>query len=124
MGTTKNAVATPAAETAPAPKELGPRAAFRAQRVMLVATTNPKKPNSASHARFEGYFDKDVDYNTATVGSLLDRKVVRMDDIKNDADKGYIVVGQEAIDAHLAAAETARLQAIEDARALLASVEA
>ena len=118
MGTKNNApvvTETPVAET---PKELGPRAKFRLEPVILVATSNPKKNPSASYDRFQGYFD--IDWaKPQTVGSVLDGRVVRMDDIRHDSDKGYIVIGADNIKAHEKAMEAAKKQAIKDAQALL-----
>ena len=120
MGTNTNNTA--ATENTQVEKELGPRAKFRLEPVIMVATTNPKKNPSESYNRFQGYFD--IDWKQPqTVGSILDGKVVRMDDIRNDANKGYIVVGAEAIKAHEKQAEKQRKLDIEAARKLLAQVD-
>lgn len=103
-------------------KELGPRAKFRLQPVLMLATSNPKKPGSQSHTRFEGYFGVDWE-QPQTVGSLLDGRVIRMDDIRNDHDKGYIAVGEEAIAAAKASIAAAAAKALEDAKALVAASE-
>lgn len=118
MGTTTtNAPATEVTKV----EELGPRAKYRAQPVVLVTTENPKKKPSMSYDRFQGYFA--IDWTKPqTVGSVLDGGIVRMDDIRNDHDKGYIVVGAENIKAYEKAAEAAKAKAIEDAKKLLASV--
>jgi hypothetical protein len=102
---------------------LSRRQAFRANPVILAATTNPKKAGSMSHERFQGYFA--IDWSKPqTVGSVLDGRVVRMDDIMHDMNKGFIIVGVEEIKAHEKAAEVAQKKAIADAKKLLASVEA
>ena len=118
MGTTTtNAPATEVTKV----EELGPRAKYRAQPIVLVATSNPKKKPSMSYDRFEGYFK--IDWaKPQTVGSVIDAGIVRMDDIRNDHDKGYIVVGAENIKAHEKAAAEAHAKAVEDAKKLLASV--
>jgi hypothetical protein len=94
------------------------RKAFRAQPVLLVATSNPKKAGSMSYDRFEGYFDIDWSEDQ-TVGSVLDGRNVRMDDIMHDKGKGFIIVGQDAIDDYYAQAMVDHIDAIEAARELL-----
>lgn len=120
MGTTTTNA--PAANEAKETKELGIRAKFRAEPVILVATENPKKKGTQSHTRFDGYFKIDWSKDQS-VGSVLDAGIVRMDDIRNDNDKGYIVVGKDAIKAHEKAMETKRKDDIEAARKLLAEVD-
>jgi hypothetical protein len=87
-------------------KELTKRELFRLQPVLLVWATNPKKNPSMSYDRFENYFTvhnahgggKDADY---TVKDCLDAGV-RMDDIQHDSKHGFILLGEEAIDAYRA----------------------
>lgn len=94
------------------------RQAFRGLPVLLAATSNPKKPGSMSYDRFEGYFDIDWSEDQ-TVGSILDKRVVRMDDIMHDSNKGFIIVGQEAIENYYATLMVEHIDAIEAARELL-----
>lgn len=120
MGTTNNNAST--TQDNNEVKELGPRAKFRLEPVILVSTSNPKKNPSQSYDRFQGYFK--IDWKKPqTVGSILDAGVVRMDDIRHDKDKGYIVVGADAIKSHEKAMEKAKKDEIEAARKLLASID-
>ena len=122
MGTNNTNAPATEATTTEVVKELGPRQKFRLEPVLMVATTNPKKPGSASHERFEGY--SKIDWTKPqTVGSVLDGRIVRMDDIRNDSDKGYIVVGADNIAAHNKAMEAQKKADIAAAKKLLASVE-
>jgi hypothetical protein len=104
---------------------LSKRALFRTQSVLVIATSNPKKPGSMSYDRFENYFKvvekfgNDGDYS---VQDCLEAGV-RMDDIQHDSKHGFIVLGDEAIEAHRAALEAKREADIEAARKLLASVD-
>ena len=121
MGTTNNTNASTTQDNTET-KELGPRAKFRLEPVILVSESNPKKNPSASYDRFQGYFS--IDWKKPqTVGSVLDAGIVRMDDIRNDRDKGYIVVGESDIKAHNKAMEQKRKDDIEAAKKLLASIE-
>lgn len=85
-------------------KELTKRELFRLQPVLLVVDKNPKKNPSMSYDRFENYFKvhaafaPEYDY---TVKDCLDAGV-RMDDIQHDRAHGFILVGDEAIEAHRA----------------------
>lgn len=102
---------------------VSPRKEFRTRPVMLIATSNPKKPKSESHRRFEGYFK--IDWSKPqTVQSILDAGTVRMDDIKHDDAHGFIAVGADKIEAAKKAAAEAEAKAIEDAKKLLARVKA
>ena len=94
---------------------------FRLQPVLLVATTNPKKKPSMSYDRFQAYFDLDWEIEQ-TVADCLEAGV-RMDDIRHDSEHGFILLGEEAIEAHRDQMEIDKEKAIEAARALLASIE-
>lgn len=54
----------------------------------LLVESNPKRPGSQAHARFQGYFSPGV----TTLGGALDAGV-RMDDIRYDLEHGYISLG-------------------------------
>lgn len=88
--------------------------------VLVIVKTNPKKPNSMAHERFENYFKLPAG---ATVEQAL-KAGVRMDDIRHDSAHGFIVVGEADIKAQAEAAAAQRLLDIEAAKALLAEVEA
>lgn len=54
----------------------------------VLVSANPKRPGSASHARFEYYYSSQA----KTLGEALAAGVLRAD-IRNDVEKGYIRVG-------------------------------
>lgn len=117
-----NTNTAPATEVKVEEKPIGKRELFRREPVILVATANPKKPGSMSYDRFQGYFDIDWE-KPQTVGSVLDGRVVRMDDIRHDSEHGSIVIGAENIKAHMAKKEADEKAALEAARALVAKAD-
>ena len=121
-----NAAATVVATetTAPAVAEVAvktpsKRDIFRAQKIMVLTTVNPKKVGSMSHERFQAYFGLKND-GSETVADAM-KAGVRMDDIQHDSKHGFIAIGDQ-IEAAKKAVEAAKAKAIEDAKALLASV--
>jgi lysophospholipase L1-like esterase len=105
--------------------ELSKRALFRLEPVLLVATANPKKPNTMSYDRFQNYFDVHAKFapeHDYTVADCLDAGV-RMDDIVHDRAHGFIVVGEDAIKAHRDGLVAAAEAELERARALVAAAD-
>jgi hypothetical protein len=80
---------------------LSKRELARLESVILVATTNPKKPGSMSHERFQHYFEV-AKQGTFTIKDALNAGL-RMDDIRHDEAHGFIILGDDAIAAHEAA---------------------
>jgi hypothetical protein len=101
--------------------KINKREAFRLQPVILVADKNPKKKPSMSYDRFENYFTIDWTIEQ-TVQDCLDAGL-RMDDIRHDSEHGFILVGEGAIEDHKLKMELEKERKIEEARALLASLE-
>lgn len=80
-------------------KELSKREASYLQPVKLVIDHNPKKPGSASHERFQGYFLCEQKYPDGYTIKDAFNEGVRSDDIRHDSEHGFILVGDEAIEA-------------------------
>jgi hypothetical protein len=103
--------------------ELSKRAAFRLQSVMLAVTANPKKVGSASHERFEHYFEVNAKLDDYTVQDCLDAGV-RMDDIMHDSAHGFILLGDEAILEYEEDEKERAARELERARELVAAADA
>lgn len=116
MENSNSAVATqaPAKVKEPTKREL-----FRAQPLLVMAESNPKKPGSMSHERFENYFKLAKD-GKATIAQAL-AAGVRMDDIMHDSKHGFIVIGAENIKAAAVQKQKQHEEAIAAAKALLAA---
>src|SRR4051812_25528678 len=105
--------------------ELSKRALFRLEPVLLVATANPKKPNTMSYDRFQNYFAVHAKFapeHDYTVADCLDAGV-RMDDIIHDKAHGFIVVGEEAIKAYRDDLVKAQKAELKRARELVAAAD-
>lgn len=64
---------------------------YLATPLKLVAETNPKKKGTMSYDRFQGYFN-----GPETIGEAFEEGL-RQDDIRHDADKGFIIIGAAAL---------------------------
>jgi len=58
--------------------------------LIVTVKANPKKPGTKAYDRFAGYMKRGVQ----TVGDAI-KAGVRMDDIRHDARKGFILIGIE-----------------------------
>jgi hypothetical protein len=58
----------------------------------VVAPSNPKKKGTMSYERFQGYYAEGIE----TIQDAFDAGL-RQDDIRHDADKGFIVLGDAAL---------------------------
>jgi hypothetical protein len=58
----------------------------------VVVAENPKKKGTMSYERFQGYFAPGIE----TIQDAFDAGL-RQDDIRHDADKGFIVLGDAAL---------------------------
>jgi hypothetical protein len=83
--------------------DMNSRQRFYQTPVLLVVDSNPKKKGSMSWERFQNYFTVDKEYDDYTVQDCLDAGV-RMDDIRHDSEHGFILLGEEAIEAYRAKA--------------------
>lgn len=104
-------------------KKLSQRAQKLQLKVMVVQTTNPKKPDSMSHKRYAILLKQCANGATPTIEALL-KAGYRMDDVNHDEAHGFIVIGDKGIKEHGARLERERLARIEEARKLLAEVDA
>lgn len=86
-------VEAPVEEKAPTKRQL-----FRAQKVRLLATSNPKKKGTMSFDRFEDYFKlPTASDELLTVDQVLRTTNIRMDDIRHDSDHGFIQLGDAPV---------------------------
>jgi hypothetical protein len=71
----------------PTKKEL-----YLATPLVVISTTNEKKKGSASFDRFQGYFEGPESIEEAFANGL------RQDDIRHDSERGFIVLGDRALE--------------------------
>lgn len=77
--------------------ELTKREIYNATPLFVVATVNPKRANTMAHARFENYFNPAI----VCIGDAI-AAGLRQDDIRHDAEHGFILLGDQANDAFAA----------------------
>lgn len=80
-------------------KQLSKRELDNLRPVKLIVTENPKKPGSMAHERFQAYFACEQKYPDGFTIKDAYKEGVRGDDIRHDQAHGFILVGDEAIEA-------------------------